>query len=285
VIGDDVLIQATPATTHLVTAPTGVLQLGDRVEIGQGAAISCHAMIAIHDDVVVEPYVAIMDFDFHAADGHAPAPRPVVIEEGVRLGARSIVLPGSHIGAGAVVRAGSVVAGSIAPGARVAGNPAMAASIETRPSSLAVGAAELLQRVFRLEVRPSGSDGRHSIPAWDSLGALELLVAIEAVVGRPLDEAVLAHLSTVDDVELLLAEMGAAGATAPEAESVSDVVARVFGLDQPPPPATRQEDVPGWDSLGTLELVMALEQSFGVVIDERLLAHVRTVHDLERLVR
>jgi acetyltransferase-like isoleucine patch superfamily enzyme/acyl carrier protein len=284
-IGDDVLIQATPATTHLVTAPTGVLQLGDRVEIGQGGAISCHAMVDIQDDVVVGPYVAIMDFDYHAAGGHAPAPRPVTVGPGVRLGARCIVLPGSQIGAGAVVQAGSVVAGSVAPGARVAGNPAMAPPSGTQPSDLEVDGAEIVQRVFGLEARPTASDGRDSIPTWDSLGALELLVALEAVVGRPLDEAVLARLRTVDDVERLLADVGRPAPVGAAPGSVAVVVAGVFGLRQPPAGTTRRVDIPGWDSLGTLELMLALEQSFGVVIDERMLAHVQTVRDLELLLR
>jgi acyl carrier protein len=115
------------------------------------------------------------------------------------------------------------------------------------------------------------------------LGALELLVELEAVAGH-LDEAVLSRLSTVDDVEHLLAELGTADAGVGPV-SVAAVVARVFGLDGPPPATVRPEEIPGWDSLGMLELVLAHEDSFGVSIDERLLSDVRTVGDLDALVR
>ena len=61
------------------------------------------------------------------------------------------------------------------------------------------------------------------------------------------------------------------------------VVARIFGLDAAPDPTARPDDIPGWDSLGTLELVIALETTFATKIDERRLADVRTVGDLEQL--
>jgi acyl carrier protein len=32
-------------------------------------------------------------------------------------------------------------------------------------------------------------------------------------------------------------------------------------------PTTRDEDLPGWDSLGQVNLIMALEQEFGVYIE------------------
>ena len=48
----------------------------------------------------------------------------LVIEEGAFIGTGSILLPGVRIGSGAYVAAGSVVAGDVAPGTLVAGNPA-----------------------------------------------------------------------------------------------------------------------------------------------------------------
>ena len=49
---------------------------------------------------------------------------PVVIEDGAWIGARSVILPGVTIGAGAVVDAGSTVNKSVAPNTRVRGTPA-----------------------------------------------------------------------------------------------------------------------------------------------------------------
>jgi acetyltransferase-like isoleucine patch superfamily enzyme len=51
-------------------------------------------------------------------------PRPVDIGDGAWLAARVTVLPGSRIGAGAVVAAGSVVSGEIPDGALAGGIPA-----------------------------------------------------------------------------------------------------------------------------------------------------------------
>lgn len=53
-----------------------------------------------------------------------PASAPVIIEDDVFIGARSIVLKGVTIGQGAVIGAGSVVTKSIPPRVIAAGNPA-----------------------------------------------------------------------------------------------------------------------------------------------------------------
>lgn len=50
---------------------------------------------------------------------------PVVIEDDVWIAGGAIILPGSHIGRGAVIAAGSVVRGYIAPGVVAAGSPAV----------------------------------------------------------------------------------------------------------------------------------------------------------------
>ena len=137
---------------------------------------------------------------------------------------------------------------------------------------------------FRLDELPRDDDGPQSIAGRDSLGALELLVELEAVLGRTLAEPEIARLQTVQDVARLMSD-GSAGTPDGLVESPSAIVARVFGLDAAPDSNVRPEEIPGWDSLGTLELVLALESTFGVSIDERRLADVRCVGDLEHLVR
>jgi len=281
VLGEDVVVSSAPSTTHLVTGGRGVLRIGDRVEIGHGGAIACHESIVIGDDVVLGAFVAVMDYDFHAA-GHAaaPVPRPVTIEPGARIGHRVVVLPGARIGAGAIVRAGSVVAGIIPAGADVSGNPAMVGTASTPATATkeACDAAAVVQRVFHLSVTPDRADGRHNIAGWDSLGALELLVELEAILGTMISEQDAARLQSVADVQQLLGPARPAGASA------AAVVARVFGLGGVPGPDIRKEDVPGWDSLGTLELVLAIESEFDISVDERHMAELLSVGDLERLV-
>ena len=50
--------------------------------------------------------------------------KDVIIDDFVWLGSRVIVLPGSHIGEGAIIQAGAVVHGDIPPCAIAGGNPA-----------------------------------------------------------------------------------------------------------------------------------------------------------------
>ena len=52
----------------------------------------------------------------------------------------------------------------------------------------------------------------------------------------------------------------------------------------PPDPGSGPDDVPEWDSLGSLKLLLALEEAFGCTIDEDVLAAARTVGDVQRVV-
>ena len=49
---------------------------------------------------------------------------PVIVEDGVLIGANAVVIEGVHIGADAVVAAGAVVIEDVPAGAVVAGSPA-----------------------------------------------------------------------------------------------------------------------------------------------------------------
>ncbi|MDR1740359.1 MAG: 2,3,4,5-tetrahydropyridine-2,6-dicarboxylate N-acetyltransferase [Synergistaceae bacterium] len=76
----------------------GRAQIGARCHIGAGAVVAG----------VIEPASAV----------------PVVIEDGVMVGANAVVLEGVRVGAGAVVAAGAVVTKDVPAGAVVAGSPA-----------------------------------------------------------------------------------------------------------------------------------------------------------------
>lgn len=78
-----------------------------------------------------------------------------------------------------------------------------------------------------------------------------------------------------------------AGGGAPadrDVASAAEVLARTFGLASPPPPHAQPAQVPGWDSLGALKLLLALEEAFDVTLVEDELARVRCVGDLDALV-
>jgi tetrahydrodipicolinate N-acetyltransferase len=78
--------------------------LGGRATVGRRCHIGAGAVLA----GVVEPASAV----------------PVVVEDGVLVGANAVVIEGVHVGAGAVVAAGAVVVEDVPAGAVVAGCPA-----------------------------------------------------------------------------------------------------------------------------------------------------------------
>lgn len=105
------------------------VELGDNSGIGIRAHIN--GKVIIGNDVMMGPDVCIYARN-HAFDqidipmnlqGFAPE-KPVVIEDDVWIGARVIILPGVHIGTGAVIGAGAVVTKDVPDYAVVGGNPA-----------------------------------------------------------------------------------------------------------------------------------------------------------------
>ena len=70
----------------------------------------------------------LMDTGFHHVDPDRrldpPTAQPIVIEDNVWIGARSVVLPGVTIGHDSVVGIGSVVTRDVAPRTVVVGVPA-----------------------------------------------------------------------------------------------------------------------------------------------------------------
>lgn len=106
-----------------------------RVTLGDGSGIGVRASISgaveIGDYVMMGPDCVIYSRN-HAFDrtdipmmqqGYQPE-KPVVIGNDVWIGGHVILLPGVHIGDGAVIGAGAVVAKSIPPYAVAVGNPA-----------------------------------------------------------------------------------------------------------------------------------------------------------------
>lgn len=112
---------------------------GARIEIGNhvgvsGCVISAANAISIGDRTLVGSGALIFDSDIHPLDpivrrrddGNKGNSKPIRIEEDVFIGARAIILKGTHIGARSIVAAGSVVFGlDIPPDSLVKGNPAV----------------------------------------------------------------------------------------------------------------------------------------------------------------
>ncbi|HEV2034864.1 MAG TPA: acyltransferase [Candidatus Dormibacteraeota bacterium] len=125
-IGDRLRMHGGTVRCELTTHEGGRLEIGHQVFVNYGSSISAHKLVTIGNGCLIGQYTIIMDCDYHSlggADGHGE-PRPIVIEEGVWLGARTIVLKGVRIGRGSVIAAGSVVTRDIPPGVVAGGVPA-----------------------------------------------------------------------------------------------------------------------------------------------------------------
>jgi acetyltransferase-like isoleucine patch superfamily enzyme len=128
VIGRRVRISCDWAPVELVTGPHGVIEIADGAFINYGSLISARKRVRIGAAVMVGNYSIIGDTDVPGIGEPRPCPsgepREIEIGDGAWLAARVTVLPGTTIGAGAVIAAGSVVAGDIPPGAVAGGIPA-----------------------------------------------------------------------------------------------------------------------------------------------------------------
>jgi acetyltransferase-like isoleucine patch superfamily enzyme len=127
-IGGGVRLNSNWAPLELVTGPNGRVEIADGVYLNYGTLISAQKLVRIGANVMVGNYCIISDTEIPGISDPPTAPylepRSVEIGDGAWLAARVTVLPGTRIGANAVVAAGSVVAGDIPAGAIVAGIPA-----------------------------------------------------------------------------------------------------------------------------------------------------------------
>ena len=101
-----------------------VLDIGAHCSIGDRTEIHCGKRIIIGNYVIIAWDCVIMDRDYHSPEGALEIFNPVVIEDNVWIGCRSIILKGVIIGEGAIIAAGSVVTHNVPPHTLVAGNPA-----------------------------------------------------------------------------------------------------------------------------------------------------------------
>lgn len=126
-VGDETRFDGGGSGVELFATEGGRIQIGAYCFVSEGVSIEANHSIAVGNRVHLGPFVKIIDNDFHSLRGdrhQRPKPVPIVIEDGVEIGARAIVLPGVTIGKGARVHARAVVTRPIKPGAEVAGNPA-----------------------------------------------------------------------------------------------------------------------------------------------------------------
>ncbi len=105
--------------------------LGKNTSIGYGAHIYCgkDSKILVGEDTMIGPFVFITSEAFSYSKQNPDKPHSgraedVNIGKNVRIGAHSIILPGSKIGDGSSIGAGSVLTCEVPPNTIFAGNPA-----------------------------------------------------------------------------------------------------------------------------------------------------------------
>lgn len=128
ILGSRVRLNSRWAPLELVSGPQGLIDIRDGVFINYGSIISAQDSVRIGANSMIGNYCIVADTEvpgIEDPDGKPPiVPLPVEIGSDVWLAARVTVLPGTRIGDGAVIAAGSVVAGDIPPRSVAGGIPA-----------------------------------------------------------------------------------------------------------------------------------------------------------------
>ena len=128
VLGSRVRLNSGWAPVELVSGPGGKIEIGDKVFVNYGSIVSAQRSVRIGADTMIGNYCIVADTETPGIEdpqaGPSTDPRPVEIGRGAWLAARVTVLPGSRIGDGAVIAAGSIVAGDIPAGCVAGGIPA-----------------------------------------------------------------------------------------------------------------------------------------------------------------
>ena len=184
-----------------------MLQIGNDVSIGCGAAIAAFQHIRVGDGTKIGPFVIIMDTNFHGAPGDQTLRhdcRPVIIGNRCQIGSRVTITRGAIIGDDAEILAGSVVASSIPQGVCAAGARARiigrAGDIASRWESAAAALPAILMRTLNLASPPDLDNC--PIPAHARVAACTnaLLVALEDRFGFELDRTVVDNAETFADM-------------------------------------------------------------------------------------
>lgn len=73
--------------------------------------------------------------------------------------------------------------------------------------------------------------------------------------------------------------------TRPEIEAtILDIIRTVFNLTKTPPPTTKRIDLPQWDSLRHIDLILSLEEAFQVEFNAEEVAAMDSVQSIVELV-
>ena len=235
---------------------------GKNVKIRGDGAVTIGRRASIAEDTII--YTQVHDYDHSDVlpFGWGFTYPETRIDDYAWIGLRSIILPGAHIGEGAIIQAGSVVMGTIPPCAIAAGNPAkvigwrdvdhynklkVAAGeppVEVpgkdgrAPAGRAVRTAaahdarldEVFMSVFSVSPEEARTMAYKAHPAWDSAGQMALVAALEREFGLSLSPEDIYRLRSYADAQALVVRNDSSRAEhAERAEWGNDAV---FNLDR-----------------------------------------------------
>jgi len=215
-IGDEFFLSSQPVQSHIEALAGASINIGNRVFISYGAAISARCDIRIGDGTKMGPFVVIMDNDFHrSGDREASGDvAPVRIGADVNIGARVTILRGADIGNGVRILSGSMVSGVIPHGVTIRGVPAtvMQEGTDSMPDI-----PQLMRRVLGLAKRPEPSIELKQLSEWDESGRRRFSLAIHEAYGVEVSDEELCGartLAALDDLLNLAIEEAGEGSAA-----------------------------------------------------------------------
>jgi acetyltransferase-like isoleucine patch superfamily enzyme len=207
IIGNRCTLSSRPVRSHFVAGPDAVLELGDDVSIGHGAAVAAYERVQIGSGTRIAPFVIIMDTNFHGRSGDQSVQhdcRPVIIGRDCRVGSRVTITRGASIGDGAEVLAGSVVSSSIPAGACAAGARARvigdAGGPDSRWDSAAAMLPLLMMEALDMGTPPEMDDLLSDNPGWHETAVSRLLSGIEVQFGVRLHASNVTNATRVADL-------------------------------------------------------------------------------------
>jgi acetyltransferase-like isoleucine patch superfamily enzyme len=206
-LGNRLRLASRPVASHLAVGPDALLQIGNDVSIGHGAAIATFQSIHIGDGTRIGPFVIIMDTNFHGAPGDQSVQhdtRPVTIGHGCRIGSRVTITRGATIGDGAEILAGSIVSSAIPAGVCAAGGRARiigrAGDTASRWDSAAALLPEMLMASLDLEMPPNLDGSAIPTHLWTDARMQRVLRAVEDRFGVVMDPVAAREIKTFADV-------------------------------------------------------------------------------------
>jgi acetyltransferase-like isoleucine patch superfamily enzyme len=215
-VGHRFRLASRPVPSHLVAGPDAILDIGNDVSIGGGAAIAAFEQVRIGDGTRIGPYVIIMDTNFHGSPGDQSVQhdtRPVTIGAGCRIGSRVTITRGGSIGDGAEILAGSVVSSAIPEGVCAGGGRARiigrAGDMASRWDSAAAALPELLMTTLGLDSPPDLDDDLLPERIWHGDRMRGFLRELEERLGLSVSATDIREARTFADMALAMHRVSA----------------------------------------------------------------------------